>query len=388
MDDTGSLQATVVQETAGVPATPNRSRKPDLAGADFARQPFVLAWEMTRACNLACIHCRADAQLRRDPRELTTAEGYRLIDDIAGFDVPPTLILTGGDPLRRRDLVELVRHATSRGLRATVTPAGTPLASYNRLAALRDAGVARLAVSLDGATAATHDAFRRVPGSFEWTLAIVEHASELGLPVQLHTTLCQQTLPEMPQMADLANALGVVVWAVFCLVPMGRGQALKPLTPAEYEDVFNWLIDRSEGASWNLKLTEGYHYRRILAQRGAQAIAGLGFSGSDGIGRAPKAVNAGNGFCFVSHHGDVCPSGFLPVVTGNVRDQSIVDLYRNHPTFQMLRDPAQLGGKCGTCSFNRICGGSRSRAYAATGDFLAPDPACIYEPGPVPSLTS
>lgn len=383
MDDTASRHADVQPRRPDREALPGPSRKPDLAGADFTRQPFVLAWEITRACNLACIHCRADAQLRRDPRELTTQDAYRLIDDIAGFDIPPTLILTGGDPLRRPDLVELVRHASSRGLRTTVTPAGTPLASHNRLAALRDAGVARLAVSLDGATAETHDAFRRVPGSFQWTLEIVEHARKLGLPVQMHTTLCRQTLPELPQMADLASALGVVVWAVFCLVPMGRGQTLEPLTPAEYEEVFNWLVDRSEGASWNLKLTEGYHFRRILAQRGERAIAGLGFKSGDGIGRAPKAVNAGNGFCFVSHLGEVCPSGFLPVVTGNVREHSIVDLYRNHPTFQALRDPARLGGKCGSCGFKQICGGSRSRAYAATGDYLAADPACIYEPGAV-----
>ena len=379
-------QAESLRQRPGMGDLPGLSRKPDLAGADFARQPFVLAWELTRACNLACIHCRADAQIRRHPQELTSQESYRLIDDIAGFDIPPVLILTGGDPLRRPDLIDLVRHATGRGLRVTVTPAGTPLASRDRLAALREAGVSRIAVSLDGATAATHDAFRRVSGSFDWTLAIVQRAHDLGLPVQLHTTLCRQTLAEIPQMADLADALGVVVWAVFCLVPMGRGQTLEPLSPAEYEEIFPWLIDRSQAAGWNLKLTEGYHIRRILAQRGEGPVAGLGFQSGDGIGRAPRAVNAGNGFCFVSHLGEVCPSGFLPLVTGNVRDHSIVDLYRNHPTFQALRDPALLGGKCGSCGFKQICGGSRSRAFAATGDYLAADPACAYEPSALPTL--
>ncbi len=349
-------------------------------GLDFARQPFVLAWELTQACNLACVHCRADAQLRRHPLELTTSEAYRVIDDIAGFDTPPTLILTGGDPLRRPDVIDLIQYGTECGLRVTFTPAGTALASKKRLAAAQDAGLARIAVSLDGATAVTHDAFRRVPGSFDWTLAIVRHARELALPVQMHTTLCRRTLNELPAIADLADSLGVVVWAVFCLVPVGRGDVLEPITAAEYESVFAWLYERSQSARWTLKLTEGYHYRRVLIEHGDRPVAVQGSQGSDGLRRAPNPVNAGNGFCFISHTGDVCPSGFLPVVTGNVRRDSVVELYRNHPVFQELRDPSMLQGKCGRCRFRSICGGSRSRAYAASGNYLATDPACIYEP--------
>lgn len=381
-DTPGALSNPPDHPPAAYPAArADRPRKPDLAAIDFSRQPFVLAWELTRACNLACIHCRADAQLRRHPGELTTEEAFRLIDDIARFDLPPILILTGGDPLRRPDVIDLIAHATGHGIPVTLTPAGTPLASYNRLAAAKEAGVARIAVSFDGATPETHDAFRRVPGSFGWTLQIVRHAHDLGLPVQIHTTLCRQTLGELPRLADLADELGAVVWAVFCLVPVGRGEILEPLSPAEYEEVFNWLIDRSQTARWNLKLTEGYHLRRVLAQRGMGPVSGLGFRESNGIGRAPKAVNAGNGFCFVSHLGEVWPSGFLPLATGNVRTSSIVDLYRNHPIFQALRDPARLKGKCGACRFKLICGGSRSRAFAATGDYLASDPACAYQPG-------
>lgn len=349
-------------------------------GADYSRQPFVLAWELTQACNLACVHCRADAQLRRHPLELTTEEAHHLIDEITRFDVPPMLILTGGDPLRRPDVVDLVHYGTQKGLRVTLTPAGTPLASRAKLAAVQEAGLARIAVSLDGATAESHDAFRSVPGSFRWTLDIVKHANDLGLPVQLHTTLCQRTLDQLPAIADLADELGVVVWAVFCLVPIGRGDALVPLTADEYERVFTWLIDRSNSASWKLKLTEGYHIRRLLLERFGQQVEATAFRRADGIGRAPKAVNAGNGFCFVSHTGDVCPSGFLPTVTGNVRQDSIVDLYRDHPVFRELREPDLLEGKCGRCKYRLICGGSRSRAFAASGNYLASDPACAYEP--------
>ncbi|MFN8593172.1 MAG: radical SAM protein [Thermomicrobiales bacterium] len=348
-----------------------------LAGADFTRQPFVLAWELTRACNLACVHCRAEAQLQRHPGELTTAEALAVIDDIARFDVPPTLILTGGDPMRRADLVALIGHATARGVRCTLTPAGTPLASPRRLAAVRDAGVQRIAISLDGATAARHDAFRRVAGSFGWTLDIARDAAELGLPLQVHTTLCRRTVDDLPAIADLVEALGAVVWAVFCLVPTGRAGVRDEVGPEMYEATFAWLAERSETARWSLKLTEGYHYRRFLAQQGRTPLPPReGPAGS----RAPGPVNAGNGFCFISHTGDVCPSGFLPIVTGNVRDASVVALYRDHPVFRELRDPLLLKGKCGACPYQRLCGGSRSRAFVHTGDYLESDPACSYLP--------
>lgn len=347
------------------------------ASADFTRQPFVLAWELTRACNLACVHCRAEAQLRRDPRELSTTEALAVIDDIATFEIPPTLILTGGDPMRRADLIELIAHATTRGVRCTLTPAGTPLASHRRLEGARDAGVQRIAISLDGSTAARHDAFRRVAGSFGWTLEIARATADLGLPLQVHTTLCRRTVDDLPAIANLVEDLGAVVWAVFCLVPTGRATISDELSPEVYEETFAWLAERSETARWSLKLTEGYHYRRVLAQRGKNPLPlREGPAGS----RAPGPVNAGNGFCFISHTGDVCPSGFLPVVTGNVRNTSVVKLYRDHPVFRELREPQLLRGKCGACPYKRLCGGSRSRAYAHAGDYLASDPACGYVP--------
>jgi radical SAM protein len=354
----------------------------EMSGSDFARQPFVLAWELRRACNLACVHCRAEAQLHRDPRELSTVEAMSVIDDIARFDDPPTLILTGGDPMRRADLIDLIGHATERGIRCTLTPAGTPLASPRRLEAARDAGLRRVAISLDGATPERHDAFRRVQGSFAWTLAIAQAAPALGLPLQVHTTLCRRTVDDLPAIADLVDGLGAVVWAVFCLVPTGRAAISDELDADAYEATFAWLARRSETARWSLKLTEGYHYRRFQAQHGQNPLrkSGVGAGTADAIGRAPAPVNAGNGFCFISHFGEVCPSGFLPIVTGNVREHSVVDLYRHHPVFRELRDPDLLRGKCGQCAFRRLCGGSRSRAYAHTGDYLGSDPACAYVP--------
>ncbi|MEX1157346.1 MAG: TIGR04053 family radical SAM/SPASM domain-containing protein, partial [Thermomicrobiales bacterium] len=353
-----------------------------LGGIDYARQPFVLAWELTRSCNLACIHCRAAAQMHRHPNELDTSEALGVINDVARFDVPPTLILTGGDPMRRRDLTSLIQHATNKGVRTALTPAGTPLASRRRLEEARDAGLSRVAVSFDGYDAATHDAFRQVSGSFDWTRAIAKATKDLDMSLQIHTTLSRQTIDYLPKMADLADELGAVVWAVFCLVPTGRAQFDDQITALEYEETFKWLIDRGATARWKLKLTEGYHFRRVAAQRKSSVGSDRPVAG-DGIGRAPLPVNAGNGFCFVSHIGDVSPSGFLPVQTGNVREDSLVDLYRNHPVFRDLRDPDMLKGKCGVCAFRKVCGGSRSRAYAHSGDYLESDPACLYDPASI-----
>jgi radical SAM protein len=350
----------------------------------FDRAPFIVVWETTRACALACVHCRAEAMPRRDPDELTTAEARQLIDRVRGFgDPPPVFVLSGGDPLRRPDIVELVAYAAARGLSVSLTPSGTAAVTEARLEALRDAGLARLAVSLDGATAGVHDAFRGVAGSHRHTLRIIERARALGLALQINTTVCRQTVADLPALAAQMEAFGVVLWALFFLIPVGRAQAGEALAADEIERVLAWAADVAARAPFGVKTTEAPHYHRVLAQRGAgrrpRALAR-----PDHIGRAGRAVTDGNGFVFIDHVGAICPSGFLPLPAGNVRRDDLVAVYREHPMFRALRDPTQLEGRCGHCEFREPCGGSRARAWAATGDPLAEDPGCAYIP-PAPS---
>jgi radical SAM protein len=362
----------------------------------FARAPFVAIWEMTRACALACVHCRAEALPRRDPAELTTAEGRRLIDAVRAFgDPPPLLVLTGGDPLRRPDTAELVAHGTAQGLSVSLTPSGTAAATEERLRALRDAGLARLAVSLDGATAEVHDTFRGVRGSHRHTLRLLERARALGLPLQVNTTVCRATAGELPALAREVETLGAVLWALFFLVPVGRARASQALGAGEIEGVLEWAADLAWRAPFGVKTTEAPHYHRVLARRGGGPRAAPRAprwpprAPDDLIGRAGRAVTDGNGFVFIDHVGGICPSGFLPLVAGDVRHDDLATVYRQSPLFQSLRDPARLGGRCGACEFRERCGGSRARAWAATGDPLAEDPGCAFRPaGRVPDAAA
>ncbi|HZS33965.1 MAG TPA: TIGR04053 family radical SAM/SPASM domain-containing protein [Methylomirabilota bacterium] len=354
----------------------------------FGHAPFIVIWETTRACALACVHCRAQAIPHRHPGELTTEEGGRLIDRVAAFgDPPPLLVLTGGDPMRRPDLVELVGHARRRGVVVSLTPSGTGAATEERLRALRDAGLARLAVSLDGATAEAHDAFRGVRGSHRHTMLILERARRLGLPLQINTTVCRQTVEGLPALVPQIEALEPALWALFFLIPVGRAHAHQALAADGIERVLHWAAALAEAAPFAVKTTEAPHYWRVLATRrllGGPPPAERPRSGRPapgGIGRADRAVTDGNGFVFVDHLGQICPSGFLPLAVGNVRETDLVAVYREAPLFRALRDPARLGGRCGRCEYRERCGGSRARAYAATGDPLGEDPGCAYEPG-------
>ena len=368
------------------------SPRPTLTDVDFDRAPFVVIWETTQACDLACLHCRACAVPQRDPRELTTDEAKRLVDDICRFG-RPLLVLTGGDPLKRPDAVEIVRYGTDAGLRVALTPSGTPLMTPQVLVELHDAGMSRLAVSLDGATAAQHDAFRGVPGSFEWTIRMLETARSLGLSTQINTTISRHNVHDLENLITLMAGLGIALWSVFFIVPVGRARPDDLATADEFEAVFNRLYDLSKTAPFDIKSTAAPHYRRVIMQRqvaerragardGAPSplTAGVGFSLGDGVGRAAKGVNDGDGFVFVSHRGDIYPSGFLPKSAGNVRTDDLVEIYRNHELFRSLRDRDRLKGKCGACEFRTVCGGSRARAYAMTGDPLEADPMCSYLP--------
>ena len=360
---------------SGTDAHPTSMRPSDV---DTSQRPFVCIWEVTQACALACEHCRADAQPARHPDELTTAEGKALLDDARAFGDDQLVVLSGGDPLARDDTVDLVEYGVDAGLRMTMTPSGTGSLTRERVADLADAGLRRMALSLDGASAATHDAFRGEAGSFDSTVEAARAARDAGLPLQINTTVCAQTVGDLPAIRDLVADLGAVLWSVFFLVPVGRGRVLDPIDPERAEGVMEWLVEVADDAPFGVKTTEAPHYRRVALEQ-KRAEGGTASPARDGIGRR-TGITAGDGFAFVSHVGDVYPSGFLPESAGNVREESLVDVYRESELFASLRDPDALTGKCGACEFRHVCGGSRSRAYATAGDPLASDPLCAYEP--------
>ena len=355
---------------------------------DFDDRPFIVIWETTQACDLACVHCRACAQPVRSRLELSTDEAKRLIDEVAALGAP-VFVLTGGDPLKRLDIFELVEYASTHRVRISLTPSATPLLTQEAIRKLKQCGLARLAVSLDGPTAAIHDAFRRVPGSYDWTLNAVRWAREIGLPVQINTTITRHNLQDLDATIALLEQLDIVLWSVFFLVPTGRGSAIDLISAEEFEQVFEKLYATSRQVKFDIKSTEAQHYRRFLLQRrteekrkgNGRALPPMAAtSTADGIGRAPRGINDGKGFVFISHLGEVFPSGFLPVSAGNVRRQPLTELYRHSPLFVSLRDSKNLKGKCGVCEFREVCGGSRARAYALTGDAFAEEPRCVWQP--------
>jgi radical SAM protein len=359
---------------------------PRVPPVDFDRTPFTVIWEVTRACDLRCVHCRADAHPWRDPRELSTVEGMALLEEIRSLG-SPVFVLTGGDPLKRPDLYALLAHGVRIGLAVAVTPSGTPLLSADAVRRLADLGARRLALSLDGPTPALHDGFRRQPGSFAHTVAGLQHARACGLPVQVNTTVTRRNLETLPAIADRVAELGAAVWSAFFLVTVGRAGAADQLTAQECEEVFAFLYGLGQRAPFTVRTTAAPHYRRFALQQkvGARREARAGApprpaGGAAGRARAARGVTDGNGFVFIAHTGDVYPSGFLPLCVGNVRTAPLADIYRDAPLLRRLRDPQALRGKCGACEFRRLCGGSRARAFAASGDPLAEDPLCAYQP--------
>ncbi|MFB6111394.1 MAG: radical SAM protein [Halobacteriaceae archaeon] len=350
---------------------------------DTRRRPLVFVWEVTRACELACRHCRAAATPERHPDELTTAEGKALLDAARRFGEGQLVVLSGGDPLVRSDLAELVAYGTDIGLRMTLTPSGTTSLTEAKLRELRAAGLSRLALSLDAGVPEAHDAFRGESGSFETTLRAARMADEVSLPLQINTTVCGATVDELPEVRDLVAELEARLWSVFFLVPVGRGRVLEQIPPSRADAVMEWLDRVDQGHDFGVKTTEAPQYRRVKRQIRPPGEA------ADGPEAPGAGIIAGDGFAFVSHTGDIYPSGFLPNPVGNVRNEDVVSVYRNHQLFEQLRDRDALSGKCGACEFRGVCGGSRSRAYAHTGDPLAADPLCPYLPegydGPLPS---
>ncbi|MXV64290.1 TIGR04053 family radical SAM/SPASM domain-containing protein [Natronorubrum sp. JWXQ-INN-674] len=362
---------------------------------DTADRPLVLIWELTQACGLACDHCRADAQLDRHPDELSTTDGKRLLEDAAAFGEGQLVVLSGGDPLVRDDVEELIAYGDELGLRMTITPSGTQSLTADRIRGLADAGLKRMAVSLDGASPETHDAFRGEDGSFAETIRAVEDAKAAGLPVQVNTTVCRQTVGELPDIRSLLREIGAVMWSVFFLVPVGRGAILEPIDPDEADAVMAWLDEVSDEEPFGLKTTEAPQYRRVSMQRQRRERDrqrdGDDSRPNDGV-RRRTGIIAGDGFAFVSHTGEVFPSGFLPKSAGNVLETPVTEIYRESSLFESLRDRDQLTGKCGACQYRTVCGGSRSRAFAHAGDPRASDPLCPFVPdgydGPLPWNTS
>lgn len=351
----------------------------------YADRPLVVTWEATRACGLACRHCRADARPERDPRELDTAEGRALLESVRGFGEPyPIVVFSGGDPLRRPDLAELVRYGTDLGLTMAVTPATTPLLTRDRLLELRDAGTRRVALSVDAATAKRHDAFRGEAGSFDVARRAARSARDMGLSIQVNTTVARSTVEDLPELSRLVEEMDAAMWEVFFLVPVGRGRALEPLSPEEHERVLTWLYRRSRRAPYRVITVEAPFYRRIGRQieaRERRAAADRGAAPPERSGRRfPGSTGDGNGFLFVSHAGEVFPSGFLELPAGDVRHDDLVRVYRDSPIFRTLRDRDALKGKCGACEYRFVCGGSRARAMAVHGDWMEADPFCPYIP--------
>lgn len=349
----------------------------------YDRAPFIIFWESTRACDLACRHCRAEAMRHRDPDELTTEEAKALFDRIRGFGDPgPLLIISGGDPLKREDIFELIEYGRQIGLKMAITPSGTKNVTREVVRRLRKGGIRSMALSLDGSSPERHDHFRNVPGVFDWTMQAAHYALEEGVPLQINTTVTAETADDLPQIYELLKPLGISRWSLFFLVPTGRGRLLEQVTPEQAERILNWLYEVGEEAPFQVKTTEAHHFRRVMLQRMMAEGASLEELFADRQVRGRMfGVNDGNGALFISRVGNVYPSGFLPLSVGNVRRGDIVELYRNAPLFKTLRDKSKLKGKCGRCEFKGICGGSRARAYAMTGDYLQNDPLCPYQPG-------
>jgi AdoMet-dependent heme synthase len=340
----------------------------------------LVAWESTRNCNLSCVHCRASATCGPYTGELDTQAAFGLMSQIAEI-AKPIVILTGGEPLLRADIFDIAAHGTNLGLRMVMAPNGT-LVTEPIAEKMARSGIRRISISLDGATADSHDAFRGVPGAFEGALQGIENAKAAGIEFQINTTITKANLEQIPRILSLAESLGAVAHHIFLLVPTGRGKYIvdQEIDAREYEQTLNWFYDQREKTKLQLKATCAPHYYRILRQRARSENKTVTFD-SHGLDAVTRGCLAGSGFCFISHRGIVQPCGFLDLNCGDVTRQSFAEIWRNSPHFKTLRDPGKLEGKCGVCEFRKVCGGCRARAHEAFGDFMAEEPLCLYEPG-------
>jgi len=348
-------------------------------GAGLPSNLRLVAWELTRSCNLACVHCRAAALDRPYEGELSTAECMRVMDEIADVALP-IIILTGGEPLLRPDVFELARYGNDKGFRMTMATNGTLLTSEMVRKTL-ESGIQRISISIDGATAESHDAFRKMPGAFEGALRGIAAAREAGLDFQVNTTITHANLDEFPKIHELVVSLRAVAHHIFMLVPMGRGRDLREegIGPEDYEKALHWFYEQKDIAPLQLKATCAPHYYRILRQRARSEGKTIDFD-TFGLDAVTRGCLGGTGFAFISHLGQVQPCGYLELDCGNVREKSFKEIWETSPIFRDLRDLKKYEGKCGHCEYIRVCGGCRARAYEATGNYLAEEPLCLYKP--------
>ena len=330
--------------------------------------------------NLACKHCRAEAHPEPYEGELDTAEAKALIDTFPAVG-KPIIIFTGGDPMMRPDVYDLVAHAHGKGLPCAFSPNGT-LITAELAERIRDAGVDRVSISIDGADAASHDAFRGVPGAFEASMRGIGYLKQAGVPFQINTTVTRNNLQSFKDIFRLCERLGATAWHIFLLVPMGRaaGLADQVITAQEYEDVLHWFYDFRKTTSMHLKATCAPHYYRIMRQRAHEEGVNVTME-NFGMDAMTRGCLGGTGFCFISHVGQVQPCGYLELNCGNVRQTPFPEIWRNSTYFRQFRDQTCYEGKCGICEFHKVCGGCRARAWSMNGNHMGPEPLCTYEPG-------
>jgi AdoMet-dependent heme synthase len=346
-------------------------------GKDTLRLVF---WELTKRCNLRCAHCRAEADDSVFSGELDTASIKRVLDDIASF-ASPIMVLTGGEPLYRKDLFDIAGHARDRGLRTALATNGT-LIDDGTAAMIRGAGIARVSISIDGSNASSHDGFRGIPGSFEAALAGARRLREAGVEFQFNTTVTRRNAGEIENIFSLALDTGAKALHIFMLVPVGCGVEIAGsdmISKERYEEVLVWLYRKSRDSGMEIKATCAPHYYRIIRQEAKREGRKISFE-SDGMAAMTRGCLAGTGVCFISHRGDVQPCGYLPLVAGNVLKESMRNIWEGAELFTSLRDLGSLKGKCGPCEYREFCAGCRARAYYEHGDFLQEEPYCMYVP--------
>jgi len=348
-------------------------------GENKQNQLRLLAWETTRTCNLACVHCRAKATTEPWPGELTIKESKALLTDVASF-ATPIVILTGGEPLLRPDIFEIAEYGTSLGLRMVMAVNGT-LITKEYADKMKQTGIKRVSISLDGAIAESHDSFRAVVGAFSAALNGIEILKQVQMPFQINTTITKANLVELPDINRMVNNLGAVAHHIFLLVPMGRGKDIRELeiTAKEYEKTLNWFYDQRGKTAMQLKATCAPHYYRILRQRAHEKGEKVSFE-THGLDAVTRGCLGGTGFCFISYEGKVQPCGYLEIQAGDIKKEPLSRIWEKSEVFRNLRNFDALKGKCGVCEYHKVCGGCRARAYEATGDYMEEEPLCSYIP--------